>query len=66
MDLCEYHCKVCGKLLCKGVLTDKDSFLEVKCRCCKQISHFQGPDAEIIKKRSVLIRQGLIPDTDVD
>jgi phage FluMu protein Com len=65
MDLKEYHCKVCGKLLCKGNLVDKDSLLEVKCRGCHTVSVFQGPDAEIIRKRSVLIKAGLIPDPEI-
>lgn len=64
MDLQEYHCKTCGKLLCKGNLTDKENILEVKCRGCHEISTFTGSDADIIKQRSVLIRQGLIPDSE--
>ncbi|MBI3888277.1 hypothetical protein HY311_00590 [Candidatus Nomurabacteria bacterium] len=64
MELNEYRCDKCDKLLCKGCLTDKDNMLEVKCRNCHNIQFFQGPDAEIIRKRAVLINQGLIPDTD--
>ena len=30
----EYRCPDCHKLLCKGVLTGKDSEVEVKCRGC--------------------------------
>lgn len=62
----EYHCKSCDKLLCKGVLNDKESCLEVKCRKCHTVSVFTGLDSEIIKKRSVLITQGLIPDPETD
>ena len=62
----EYRCKTCHKLLCKGFLKDAESMLEVKCRGCGNICSFTGDDADIIKQRSVLIRQGLIPDTDVD
>lgn len=66
VELKEYHCTVCNKLLCKGILADRDSKLEVKCRGCHTISLFEGPDAEIIKKRSVLIKAGLIPDSERD
>ncbi|OHA18248.1 MAG: hypothetical protein A2664_02165 [Candidatus Taylorbacteria bacterium RIFCSPHIGHO2_01_FULL_46_22b] len=66
MDLKEFHCQKCGKLLCKGRLTCKDDLLEVKCRGCQKICFFSGPDADIIKKRSVLIKQGLIPDSEKD
>ncbi len=62
----EYRCKICNKLLCKGRLSDRNSELEVKCRGCHNICVFCGPDAEIIKERSVLIRQGLIPDPETD
>jgi len=61
----EYRCKDCNKLLCKGYLEGAQSALEVKCRGCGGICFFRGQDAEIIMKRSVLIRQGLIPDTDL-
>lgn len=60
----EYRCDVCHKLLCKGVLSDGGSVLQVKCRGCKKLCTFRGQDADIIKQRSVLIKQGLIPDTD--
>lgn len=64
--LIEYRCPVCRKLLCKGHLTTADNILEVKCRGCGKICTFIGEDAHIVKERSVLIRQGLVPDTDVD
>ena len=64
--LIEYRCPVCRKLLCKGLLTDKLSLLEVKCRGCGRICQFSGEDADIVKTRSVLIAQGLIPDTDTE
>ena len=60
----EYRCKICGKLLCKGLLNHSDSLLEVKCRGCGGLSLFRGQDAEIIKTRAELIHHGLIPDTD--
>lgn len=60
----EYRCTNCHKLLCKGLLNDRNSLLEVKCRNCGKLCLFSGADAEIIKQRSVLISQGLIPDTD--
>jgi phage FluMu protein Com len=62
----EYRCTDCHKLLCKGFLNDQDSVLEVKCRGCGKLCQFSGTDAEIVKRRSVLITQGLIPDTDVN
>ncbi len=62
----EYRCPDCNKLLCKGVLHHKDSALEVKCRNCKKICWSTGADAEIVQGRSVLVRQGLIPDTDAE
>jgi len=62
--LTEYRCPDCKKLLCKGFLNDQNSFLEVKCRGCGKICRFAGEDANIISQRSVLIKQGLIPDTD--
>lgn len=65
LNLCEYRCKECNKLLCKGLLTDNNSILEVKCRGCGLISTFTGRDAQVIQRRSVLIKQGLIPDTDI-
>lgn len=64
MELREYRCKVCGKLLCKGQLNHADRVLEVKCRGCGNIQIFWGEEAVIIEKRSELIKQGLIPDTD--
>ena len=63
--LCEYRCEHCHKLLCKGFLKDQDSVLEVKCRGCGEICVFTGKDRDIVKQRSVLIKQGLIPDTDL-
>ena len=62
--LTEYRCPACRKLLCKGYLRDDSSVLEVKCRGCGKVVQFTGADAEIVKERSVLITQGLIPDTD--
>lgn len=60
----EYRCDDCNKLLCKGYLSNVLSTLEVKCRGCGKICFFQGEDADIVSTRSVLIKQGLIPDTD--
>jgi phage FluMu protein Com len=62
----EYRCPDCHKLLCKGFLNDRMSVLEVKCRGCGKICFFHDEDREIVSRRSVLIRQGLIPDTDLD
>ncbi len=62
MNLTEYHCKKCNKLLCKGKLTDRFNMLEVKCRGCRRVCFFRGPDSEIIKQRSALIKSGLIQD----
>ena len=64
--LTEYRCQVCNKLLCKGQLSGLENILEVKCRGCGKICLFQGEDATIVRHRSVLIKQGLIPDTDRD
>ena len=64
--LTEYRCPDCHKLLCKGLLSDNASILEVKCRGCGKLAQFTGEDAHIVKERSVLIAQGLIPDTDKD
>lgn len=61
----EYRCQQCNKLLCKGILTGLDTAVEVKCRGCGKICTFYGEDAKIITHRSVLIKEGLIPDTDV-
>ncbi len=61
----EYRCPDCHKLLCKGFLSDAGSALEVKCRGCGKMCLFTGTDAEIVKHRSELIQQGLIPDTDI-
>lgn len=66
VELCEYHCKQCGKLLCKGHLTSKDNILEVKCRGCHSLCTFTGNDADIIRLRSALIRNGGIPDPEKD
>lgn len=60
----EYRCQNCGKLLCKGFLKSLDDVVEVKCRGCRNICTFHGEDAEIVSARSVLIKQGLVPDTD--
>jgi len=60
----EYRCPSCHKLLAKGYLHQTQSFLEVKCRNCSTICIFQGEDAENISKRSELLKQGLVPDTD--
>lgn len=62
----EYRCKDCHKLLCKGLLMDSDSVLEVKCRGCGRICAFLGEDREIVSQRAVLIKKGLIPDTDAE
>jgi len=62
IELREYRCDSCQKLLCKGLLNDVRSVLEVKCRGCGKISNFVGPDASIIKARAILIKEGLIPD----
>jgi phage FluMu protein Com len=62
MLLKEYHCKICGKLLCKGNLTDRNNVLEIKCKGCHKVCFFSGEDADIIRKRSVLISKGLIAD----
>lgn len=60
----EYRCPTCHKLLAKGYLFHKDDVLEVKCRGCSTIHLFKGEDAEIIEKRSELLKKGLIPDTE--
>ncbi|MBI2013192.1 MAG: Com family DNA-binding transcriptional regulator, partial [Candidatus Colwellbacteria bacterium] len=60
----EYRCPACHKLLAKGQLNHRDDLLEVKCRGCSTICLFQGEDAEIIEKRSIFLKQGLIPDPD--
>ena len=60
----EYRCPDCHKLLCKGILTGSDTEVEVKCRGCGKLCLFHGEDALIVSRRSVLIREGLIPDTD--
>jgi phage FluMu protein Com len=64
--LCEYRCADCHKLLCKGNLTGGNTKVEVKCRGCGKLCTFHGQDALIVSRRSVLIREGLIPDTDRD
>lgn len=58
----EYRCPACNKLLAKGNLIHKDDVLEVKCRGCSGVYLFRGEDAEIIEKRSELLKKGLIPD----
>lgn len=60
----EYRCPTCHKLLAKGYLFHKEDVLEVKCRGCATICLFKGADAEIIEKRSELLKQGLIPDSE--
>lgn len=60
----EYRCPSCNKLLSKGFLRDKQSFLEVKCRGCGHLATFQGEDKEIIEVRSELLQEGSIPDTE--
>jgi phage FluMu protein Com len=64
--LTEYRCPDCNKLLCKGILQGEGNVLEVKCRGCGKICTFLGQDAQIVRHRSVLIKEGLIPDTDVE
>lgn len=61
----EYRCPNCNKLLAKGKLSHKDDVLEVKCRGCSTIHMFRGEDADIIEKRSVLLREGKIPDPEL-
>ena len=56
----EYRCPTCDKLLSKGFLKDKDSYLEVMCKNCKKVQFFTGEDAEIIKARHDLINRGVI------
>ena len=65
-DLKEYHCQICDKLLCKGILNDKKDVLQVKCRGCHHICFFYGKDADIIKQRSILIKNGGISDPEKD
>lgn len=60
----EYRCPKCNKLLGKGHLQDKYSFLEIKCRGCSGIYTFSGEDREILKVRSKLLKKGKIPDTE--
>ena len=62
----EYRCATCNKLLCKGFLTGPETAVEVKCRGCGKLCTFYGEDAKIISRRSVLIKEGLIPDTDIE
>lgn len=64
--LTEYRCQQCNKLLCKGFLSGHENVLEVKCRGCGKICTFHGEDAVIVRQRSILIKQGLIPDTDIE
>lgn len=61
----EYRCPACNKLLAKGNLMHRDDVLEVKCRGCSGVYLFRGEDAEIIEKRSELLKEGLIPDPDL-
>lgn len=56
----EYRCPTCNRLLSKGFLKDKDSYLEVMCRICKTVQTFTGEDAEIIQVRHDLIKEGII------
>lgn len=60
-----YRCPSCHKLLAKGHLMHKDDILEVKCRGCSTICLFKGEDADILEKRSELLKEGLIPDPDL-
>lgn len=60
----EYRCKNCHRLLCKGHLSTVDDALEVKCKSCGRVCFFHGEDAEIVAQRAILIKQGLILDTD--
>lgn len=60
----EYRCPACNKLLAKGIMTQKDDFLEVKCRGCKSMCHFYGEHAKVLIQRAKLIKQGVLPDTE--
>ena len=60
----EYRCQTCNQLMCKGHLTDGNSFLEVKCRGCGKVMMFYGDDKEIVVTRANLLKRGLISDTD--
>lgn len=62
MNLKEYRCPRCNKLLCKGHFTCKEDILEVKCRGCGQLSQFLGEDAQTIEIRHELITNGLMAD----
>lgn len=61
----EYRCPTCNKLLAKGSMSSHDDLLEVKCRGCSTICLFRGEHAEIVKERSRLIKEGIIPGDDV-
>lgn len=62
----EYRCPECNKLLCKGIMLLREgTVLEVKCKNCHVLRTFMGPDIEVLQKRAILIKQGLIPDTDI-
>lgn len=60
----EYRCPTCNKLLGKGFLKDKDSYLEIKCRGCGNLYTFTGEDKEILQVRHELLKNGEIPDTE--
>lgn len=60
----EYRCPTCNKLLGKGYLNDKDSYLQIKCRGCGNLYMFEGEDREILKVRHKLLKTGDIEDTE--
>jgi len=60
----EYRCPICNKLLAKGYLTQKEDYLEIKCRGCKSICLVSGEHAEILAMRAKLFKKGLIPNTE--
>ncbi len=66
MELKEFRCEECNKLLCKGNLVCKGNMLEIKCRGCGKMCVLDGEDADIVKTRSVLIKRGDIPDPEKD
>ncbi len=60
----EYRCPTCNKLLGKGFLQDKNSYLEIKCRGCGNMYTFTGEDKEILTIRHELLEKGELPDTE--
>lgn len=60
----EYRCPACNKLLGKGFLHDKSSYLEIKCRGCGNMYTFQGEDKEVLTVRHKLLEKGILPDTE--